>query len=709
NPEDRTSFERLHEFLERQAYRLSSWRVAADEINYRRFFDVNELAALRMERADVFEATQTFALDLAAAGTVDGLRIDHPDGLRDPARYFEDLQAGYARRREPDASTQDISRTPNRPARPLYVVAEKIAAGGEEVPESWAIHGTTGYRFANVANGVLVDTTAARRFDDIWRSFTGEHRDFETLSREGKRSIIRTGLSSELNVLSTELVRIARAHRRTRDYTLNAIRRALTEVAACMAVYRTYVIESPSEQDIRFVHAAVEAAKRESDETDLSVFDFVERTLLGRTLEGASAELQARVLRFAIRYQQFTAPVAAKGVEDTAFYRYFPLSSLNEVGGEPATFGLTVDQFHEASADRALRWPHTMLATSTHDNKRSEDVRNRIDVLSEIPEVWAESLERWAGMNDARRQSIAGGASSPSRQDEYLFYQALLGTLPADGLDDATLPAYRQRIQQYMQKAVREAKSQTRWSQPDENYEAPLTALIDALLERVDDNQFLAEAQALSKRLSRAGAMNSISLMLLKYGSPGVPDLYQGNEIIDLSLVDPDNRRPVDYALRDRLLNAFEAGAGAGEISTMPPGLMAEPTDGRAKLWVIWRLLQLRRQDPELFRDGDYAGLQVVGEGSLNALAFSRTLGDRCLLIVAGRFFAADAQPPMSPRWPEARIVATSWPDGTRFRDALSGDVVQVRDGAIALSQACARLPGAALWRLSPTDSRRSI
>ena len=687
----------LHALIEAQPYRLAYWRVAADEINYRRFFDINELAALRMERDEVFEATQSFALDLAASGAVDGLRIDHPDGLYDPARYFRQLQEGFARRAGRVLPASDAQ---GRPVRPLYVVAEKIAAPHEEVPEDWHIHGTTGYRFANVANGVLIDASAAKRFESIWRNFTGVGESFEALARAGKRDIMRTALSSELNVLSTELLRIARADRRTRDYTLNALRRALSEVAACMPVYRTYIIDSASEQDIRYVDWATRDAEQHSPDADLSVFGFVRQTLLGQAVQDAPAGLARRVRRFAIRFQQFSAPVAAKGVEDTAFYRYFPLSAINEVGGEPAIFGMTVAEFHEAGADRARRWPHTMLATSTHDNKRSEDVRNRIDVLSEMPAAWRLALRRWRAMNEGIRDA-------PSRADEYLLYQTLLGTLPPEGLDEAALAPYRERIVRYMLKAARESKMHTRWTHPDEAYEAALEGFVGALLDRVDGNPFLDDLQALAAKLTWFGALNSLTLTLLKYGSPGVPDLYQGNELMDLSLVDPDNRRPVDYGLRERHLDELEAIANAPDIAARVSALASTPCDGRAKLWLVWRLLSLRRAQPALFCDGDYQGLAATGAKAAHVIAFARRHADQLLVVIAARLFsglgAADegaATPhalPLGAVWEDTIVPVPGMADGTVFENVLTGETLVLQGGAIRLSAALAHFPGAAL------------
>jgi len=689
----------LHKLIDVQAYRLAYWRVAADEINYRRFFDINDLAAVRMERDEVFEATQSFALDLAAAGVVDGLRIDHPDGLYDPARYFRQLQEGYARRAGIVLpATMDAD---GRPPRPLYVVAEKIAASEEEVPVEWHVHGTTGYRFANVANGVLVDTAAADALRQVWHGFTGETQDFESVARSSKREVMRTALSSELNVLSTELLRIARADRGTRDYTLNALRRALSGVAACMAVYRTYIVEAPSKQDAHFIDAATGEAERQSRDADRSIFDFVRRSLRGEAAGDASPELARRVRRFAMRFQQFSAPVAAKGVEDTSFYRYFPLSSLNEVGGEPDHFGFDVPEFHLLSADRARHWPHTMLATSTHDNKRSEDVRNRIDVLSEIPGEWRDALARWHALCRGGQQE----AAAPSRADEYLLYQTLLGTLPYGGLDAAAVKPYEERVWQYMQKAAREAKLHTRWTQSDPQYEGALESLVQRILSDLSEAGCLADIQRMADRLSWFGAWNGLTLTLLKYASPGVPDLYQGSELIDLSLVDPDNRRPVDYELRTRRLDQLQSMAAGPDLPARVQALAQAPHDGAAKLWFIWRMLSLRREHAALFREGGYEGLAVEGPLARHVVAFARRYEGRVLVVMAGRLFAgiahgAESGAPMLPNaaaWRGTRVVLPEELERAGFENALTGEALSVNGRAVSLDEAFVRMPWAAL------------
>ena len=667
-----------------------------DEINYRRFFDVNELAALRIEREEVFEATHGLALDLAAEGALDGLRIDHPDGLYDPAGYFEKLQEGYARRAGLIFQEKDAQ---GRLARPLYVVAEKIPAPHEEVPENWRIHGTTGYRFANLANGLLVDGSAASKLELCFRAFTGIREDFDQVSYTSKRDIIRNVLSSELNVLSTELVRIARASLATRDYTLNALRRALADVAACMPVYRTYIVEEASEQDVRYVDWAVRKAERQSGDADLSVFGFVRRTLLGQAEPGAPDGLRERVRRFAMRFQQYSAPVAAKGLEDTAFYRYFPLSSLNEVGGEPDVFGVTVAEFHEASLLRSKRWPQAMLTTSTHDSKRSEDVRNRINVLSEMPALWRLALRRLRALTlGVRRVMEAGGLPehTPSYADEYLLYQTLLGTLPAEGLDESTLPVYRERMVRYMLKAAREAKTRTRWIHPDEAYEGALERFVRELLRSVDDNPFLERLRPTLATVARFGAYNSLTTTFLKFTSPGVPDIYQGHETTSLSLVDPDNRGPVDYEALSQGLSSLQ-GLGPQQVAA----LLDAPHDGRAKLWITWRLLTLRAEQEAFYRDGSYQPLDVEGEKASHAIAFARGHDRGTLVVIAGRLYATllgeQAHPPLGDGVWADTAVRVDAPDGTRLENVLTGESLKVRHGLIELGAAFRRLPVAAL------------
>jgi (1->4)-alpha-D-glucan 1-alpha-D-glucosylmutase len=693
----------LHTVLEYQAYRLAYWLVASDEINYRRFFDINDLAALRMENEAVFDATHAFTFSLIAQHKIDGLRIDHPDGLFDPAQYFARLQERYARIIDmpPDALGAD-----GRPARPLYVVAEKITARHEHVPENWALHGTTGYRFAAVVNGLFVDPAARARIDRTWRSFSGEELDFEEAAYLGKRAIMRGTLAAELTVLATELLRVARADRRTRDFTFNTLRQALAEVAASLPVYRSYITGKPSAQDRRYIDWAVARATRRSRAADTTIFSFVRQALLGRPLAGAPRGLAKRVLRFAMRFQQFSAPVAAKGVEDTAFFVYNRLISLNEVGSDPDMFGFAVSAFHGASADRALRWPHTMLATSTHDNKRSEDVRQRINVVSEMPGPWRLLLRRWRMLNRLRRKTREG-RPAPSRNDEYMLYQTLLGSYPPGGLEGEALDLYRARIEAYMRKAAREAKQHTSWVSPNAEYEEALEAFVRALLSRAHPNPFLDDLRVQADTVAWFGALNSLSMALIKFSSPGVPDLYQGNELMDLSLVDPDNRRPVDYVLRRRLLEELRDLAQRPDFAAAARALAEAPYDGRAKMLVSWRLLELRAGEPLLFRDGGYEPLAARGARAAHVLAYARRSGGRTLVVIAGRLYAtllgAPGRLPLGKAvWGDTAVAAGALPEGMRLTNLFTGESVAVEDGHLLLSRAFASFPAAALLARSP-------
>ena len=701
------SFERLHELLEAQAYRLAYWRVASDEINYRRFFDINDLAALRVEDEAVFDATHRLVLELLALGQVDGLRIDHPDGLHDPAGYFDRLQRHYAR----VAGTSHMAPQASEPPfRPLWVVAEKILAGHERLPESWAIHGTTGYRFAAIANGLMVDDRAKRRFERIWRAFTGEPADAELASYLGKRAILKTALASELTVLASELLRLARADHRTRDYTFNTLRQALAEVIACFPVYRTYLGDHPSRQDRRYIDWAVGRARRRSRAADGTIFSFVRAALLGIAPAGVSADLAGRYGAFALKFQQVTGPVTAKGIEDTAHYMYTPLASLNEVGTDPGMFGIGVGAFHGASADRAAHWPHTVLATSTHDSKRSEDVRARIDVLSEMPGAWRLLLRRWSRMNRSKKR-VVDGAAAPARQDEYLLYQTLLGTLPTDPMDGEALGAYRARIEGYMRKAVREAKRHSSWINVNEEYEAAVTGFVDGLLRGGPGNLFLDDLREQAARIAAVGALNSLSIVALKLASPGVPDFYQGTELVDLALVDPDNRRPVDYALRERLLGQLEGlAADLYARKSRLRELLARPDDGRAKLWLIWRALELRRRDPTLFDDGDYTAVAVTGEKSAHVAAFARRCRERALLVVVGRLFlqllGEPGRPPLGEAvWLDTAVDLSPLGDTNTFTNVLTGDSFRVDGHRLPLGRALADFPVALLYAGEPRRS----
>ncbi len=627
-PGDAASYDLLHELIRLQGYRLAFWRVASDEINYRRFFDINDLAALRMEEPAVFDATHRFVLDLLAQGKVDGLRIDHPDGLHDPGQYFRRLQ-------------QAAGGKPWTPGEPLalYLVIEKILADHERLPDDWPIHGATGYRFANLVNNLFVDSAAERRMTRIYREFTGAGDDFDTLAYEAKKLIMHTALASELTVLANGLARIAAASRDTCDFTLNGLRDALVEAVACFPVYRSYVAAGRlSDDDRRHIAWAVAVAKKRCPAADTGIYDFLQDVLTCDIAHGRSASFRGKVQAFAMKFQQFSSPVMAKGVEDTAFYRYHRLTSLNDVGGEPRRFGVSVPAFHAATRARAARWPHNLLATSTHDSKRSEDVRARLDVLSEMPAAWHLMLKRWSRLNRGRKRLVEGVAA-PSRNDEYLLYQTLAGTWPLALPGEEELASYRERIEAYMIKALRESKEHSNWVNANAEYEAAMSGFVQALLAPGEKNLFLADFVPLVQPIARHGLLNSLSQTLIKATSPGVPDIYQGCELWQFNLVDPDNRRPVDFARRRELL------AQLRELTGAPPEqwperlkpLLTDMGDGRIKLYTLWRSLALRARWPEVFRDGSYLPLTVRGELAAHACAYARCHGGRCLIALAPR------------------------------------------------------------------------
>ncbi|HEU4626197.1 MAG TPA: malto-oligosyltrehalose synthase [Steroidobacteraceae bacterium] len=670
-PGDPRSFDKLHDLLERQSYRLAYWRVAADNINYRRFFDVNDLAALRMENPQVFATTHRLLLQLIAEGKLDGVRIDHPDGLYDPHAYFETLQS----------AVNDGAPCPaDKSQLPLYLIVEKILATFERLPQSWPVHGTTGYNFTNLVSGVFVDARAKARLDRIYSAFIVDYAEWADVAFDSKVLVLGTSLAAELNVLANQLARIAEADRHTRDFTLNNLRRVLMEVIACFPVYRTYVTDRASDEDRRFIDWAIARARRRSPSTDEPMLEFVRARLLA-DVSGVDPSMHAQVRAFAGKFQQVTAPVTAKGVEDTALYRFTRLVSLNEVGGEPETFGTSVRQFHSDAQYRARNWPHEMLTTSTHDTKRAEDVRARINVLSEMVVPWRKAIQRWSRMNRTRRR-IVDDMPAPGPHAEYLLYQTLLGTWPLTPLDDEAYAKYRERIEEYMVKASREAKRRTSWANVNAEYEEALRQFIRLTLERREGNLFPGELADFARRLARFGFLNSLAQTLCKLTAPGVPDIYQGNEIWDDSLVDPDNRRPVDYDLRRRLLADVRDWTSREQLQAGLDSL----EDGRCKLFVTFKTLELRRGQERLFRDGAYVPLTVSGASAQHVLAFARRADDQLAIVAVPRLSARllgwrEALPLGAGVWGETRIdipprvhVAEAGP----LRNVLTGETIEL-------------------------------
>jgi (1->4)-alpha-D-glucan 1-alpha-D-glucosylmutase len=662
---DPASFNRLEQLLSDQAYRLSFWRVAADEINYRRFFDVNELAAIRTEHPLVFQETHGLIFDLIRKGWITGLRIDHPDGLFDPDRYFKDVQKACVPENGPAAG------------RRFYVIAEKIVAGDEELRENWEIEGTTGYGFLNLLNGLFVHRGSRRAFETLYERWTGRQWPLADLLYESRRIILRASMSSELNVLARRLDRIFQQHRHSRDFTLETLRFALSEIVACFPVYRTYNTleqQEPGPEDRRHIQRAVEEAKNRNAATSESVFDAIGSLLLLRDPEGISPHQKCERRMFVMRFQQLTGPVMAKGVEDTACYRYYPLASLGEVGGDLGRFGVTPRLFHRKNAVRLERWPGAMLATSTHDTKRSEDVRARINALSEIPLMWYAAVRRWSDLNAGKRVEI-GGETVPDRNAEYLLYQTLVGTWPMTRVNEEEYGGYVRRIQCYMEKALKEAKLRTSWINPDEPYDRAVRDFIAAILHDSASNPFLADLRAFVAPVARAGMLNSLSQVVLKNASPGVPDLYQGCETWNLSLVDPDNRRPVDFQrLRQQLR----------ELQSSPPEcssvlvreLMRTPEDGRIKLHFTSRTLAHRRSHRELYLAGEYIPLAASGQRKHHIVAFARRLDGQVAIAAVARFFlrlnmSAEMCPPRE-TWGDTVLKLPGHMDSECYREVLT-------------------------------------
>lgn len=681
---DARSFDALDHLIEAQAYRLSYWRVAAEEINYRRFFDVNTLAAIRVELPEVFEATHQLLWRLLESGAVTGLRIDHPDGLYDPLGYFAALQENFARLRQTSLPAD---------GRGVYLLGEKILSGDEKLREEWPIHGTTGYEFTNQVTGVLVDPAAEASFSETYQRFLGRNVHFPSLVYEKKRLVMRLSLANDINVLGHMLDRLSERNRLFRDYTLDSLITAVREVIACFPVYRTYLRPGRpvSEEDRAVINRAVALAKRRNAATETSIFNFLRDILLFRFPPNTDEAGIAEHVRFVMKFQQCAGPIMAKGLEDTAFYIYHRLSALNEVGGDPQRFGLRPAEFHATNLHRRQAWPHTMLASSTHDTKRSEDVRARIAGLSEMPARWRRSLRNWSALN-AKHKALVDGELAPDPNEEYLLYQVLLGTWPFGGL--ASLSAaehgvFLGRIQDYMTKAIKEAKVNSSWIQPNEAWDEAVRNFISGLLPKGrKSSPFLKTFEPVAAEIAQIGMVNSLSQTVLKFTSPGVPDIYQGNELWDFSLVDPDNRRPVDYALRQSLLESIQHAEA--------PELLANWPDGRIKLFVTQRILRFRMEEPKLFEAGSYHPLEAAGRLGDSVLAFEREHAGAAMTVIVPRLSARVGFPPVGESWGDAEVRPQS---GGAWRDLLTGRKFKTNGGGLRVADVLAEFPCAVLVR----------
>lgn len=662
----------LHNLLERQHYRLGHWQLATSEINYRRFFDVNTLAGLRVEDAATFEAMHRLVKRLVADGQLQGLRLDHIDGLRDPAQYFQRLRR--------------LTRDAQGPAAaPLYMVIEKILGEGEDLQRFAGVHGTTGYEWLNVITQALVDGAGLEPLEEIWRQISNASPDFAPVLTRAKRRVLETLLLSEFTVLTRLLARIASGHYSTRDFSADNLRQVFELYVLHFPVYRTYITgNGPTAPDRALIERTIEKARADWYGADDGIFDFLRDALTMDLLKpGRAGHSKPRVRRFALKVQQFTGPTMAKSLEDTAFYRYHRLLALNEVGGEPAAHALTPDAFHALMTQRAKDWPHGMTATMTHDAKRGEDARTRLLGLAEMPGEWAATVSKWKMMN-APHVVTDRGLRAPSATFEYMLYQALLGAWPL-----APDPDFTARVQAFALKAAREGKEDTNWINPHPAYEEGIKTFIERILDPAKSGPFLDSVQTLSQRLSLIGALNSLSQVTLKATMPGVPDFYQGTEFWDFSLVDPDNRRPVDFPARAKAL----------ETTTTPDWtkLIDAWHDGRLKLAWTHQVLKLRADLPKVFTDGDYRPLQITGPHSDHVIAFARTHGADAVIVAVGKNFA-----PLSDhgrQWPKGE----AW-DATIQTAALKLEGSSGAEG-IPLRELFSSLP-VAVKHVRVTDSR---
>jgi (1->4)-alpha-D-glucan 1-alpha-D-glucosylmutase len=727
---DPRSFDELDRLLDEQAYRLAFWRVAADEINYRRFFDINELAALNMEKPEVFAATHELVLRLLSQGKVDGLRIDHPDGLYDPKQYLRRLQQHYvlACAREvadSDPAWSGLDRKELEgpllelvgatgpdgdralPRRPLYVVVEKVLGATEQLQPDWDTHGTTGYDFVNVVNGLFVDPDGEKPLTQLYRDRTGIG-PFAEVVYQNKLLILRTALSSELHMLANQVDRLAQKDRSSRDFTLNSLRFALGQVIACFPVYRSYISdEGVHDPDRKYAEAAVRRAMARNPTLSRSLFRLVRDLLLLRHPGSAGEEGRAEQRHFAGKFQQVTAPVMAKGVEDTSFYVYNRLLSLNEVGGDPARFGAAPEAVHRFNQGRQAQWPRALSPLSTHDTKRGEDVRARLNVLSELPQEWGECLERWSRFNEPHRL-LVDEAFVPDPNEEYLLYQTLLGAWPPGLCGPGEYADLVKRIQEYMVKALHEAKVHTSWINPNEAYDEAVRLFIARILDEELSGPFLQDLRAFQQRVSHFGLLNSLAQTLLKITLPGVSDTYQGTELWDFSLVDPDNRRPVDYERRQEMLRALQGRAAevGPEWRELARELTHAKEDGRIKLYVTARAMRCRRDHPGLFSTGDYLPAEATGVRRDHVFGFVRRLGDREAVVAVPRLLTRlvsgpEGLPLGAEVWQDTRLLLPDSAPAPHWYNLFTGETLTCVDHqgqpALSLAEVLAHFPVALL------------
>ena len=712
------SFDALHELLEKQAYRLAFWRVSGEEINYRRFFDINDLVGLRIENPRVFAETHRLVRELMGQGLISGLRIDHPDGLLNPSQYVMRLQRLCAASRcigpepvpplaadgiELEIHAQFGQQPEGHQYAPLYLLVEKILEPDEHLPEVWPVDGSVGYDFTNLVNGIFIDGHNERLFTKLYERVIASTVSVQHLIYQSKKLVMRRSLASEVNVLAHILNDISNRDRNARDFTLGVLREAIRETIACFPVYRTYIDErahvSPS--DRLYIRQAIECAKQKNVSLAPAVFDFLQSILLSEVDSSNPAYRQK--LYFTLKFQQLTGPVMAKGLEDTACYVYARFISSNEVGGSPAHFGASVSEFHRAGLARAEHWPHSMLSTSTHDTKRTEDVRSRLDVLSEMPGAWATNVMKWRRINRSRKPQLSDGRIAPDSNEEYFMYQTLVGAWPLrmQTIDDRQ--KFLERMQQYMEKAVQEAKVNVSWLNPNPEYIDAIKSFLDETLSprpQGRTNLFLDSMQKFLQPVIFFGLMNSLSQLVLKLTSPGVPDIYQGQELWDFSLVDPDNRRPVNFDLRQSFLDDLVSRSATEGPGSVCRDLLADCRDGRIKMWVTWQALQFRRENQDLFQRGRYVPLQAKRGREDHVVAFARIHSTRAAISVVPRLsytlMKGKEEPPIGAIWGDSEITIPPEVAGRRLRHVFTGERFDVGE-SILCREVFGRFPVALL------------
>jgi (1->4)-alpha-D-glucan 1-alpha-D-glucosylmutase len=634
NPE---SFNLLDTLLSEQVYRLCFWKVGAEEINYRRFFTVNELISVKVEELKVFNKTHSLIEKLVSEGKITGVRIDHIDGLYHPTQYLERLREKIG-----DA----------------YITVEKILELTEELPSQWKIEGTSGYEFLNYVSGIFCDRSKENIFEQIYSRFTGKNLPYEEIMVEKKHLIIEKNLAGDVNNLAQKLKRIASQTRKGSDFTTYGLKEALAEFLAQFPVYRTYIEDSQvSECDRHYIIEAITKTKQHLPRL-VKELDFLQALLLREDESYLSEAQKEERQHWIMKFQQMTGPLMAKGVEDTVFYLYNRLLALNEVGGNPSHFGIVPDEFHAFNQKKCQNWLHSMNATATHDTKRGEDARARLNVISEMPEVWEEKVWTWSEINRPYK-SLINNKPIPDTNDEYFFYQTLIGVFPFTETEiENEFPEFVERIKNYVIKAVREAKVHTAWLRPDSDYEEGYLSFVEKVLASPEQNQFLQSFLPFQQQIAEYGIYNSLAQVLLKYTAPGVPDLYQGCELWDLSLVDPDNRRPVDYEKRQAFLKEIKTKIDSNILETLAT-LLSQKEDGKIKLFLTAQLLQARKTEQNLFLKGDYQPLAVTGKYAENIIAFARQYEDKMAIAIAPRLLTRLMQPgelPLGEKWHDTQI-----------------------------------------------------